>query len=155
MNLFQPVNPWTGSSWAFYIEYYQWSPTHNQDSKMMSIQPGDILHGVVTYNQGQNSYTAVHTNLNNGQSVTLTIPVQKDSNGNYKQYTIMYVVMEKSQWNCNQYPANGIVTFYDIDLEYNGQPVSPTWTTSYVDDNCNCRAHVGNETSINITWDTS
>ncbi len=107
-----------------------------------------------SYNQGQNSYTATHTNLNTTQSVSMTINVQKDSSGSYKQYTIMYVVMEKSQWNCDQYPANGIVTFFDIDLEYNGQPVNPSWTTSYVDDVCSCRAHVVAEDTISITWST-
>jgi hypothetical protein len=155
LNLFQPVNPWTGSSWSFYIEYFQWQPVHNQDSNMMAANPGDILHGVVTYNAGQNSYTAVHTNLNTNQQVTMTIKVQDNGSGGFKQYNIMYVVMEKSQWACNQYPADGIVNFYDIVLEYDNQPVQPKWTTNIVDDNCDCRAHVLNETAISITWNTN
>ena len=37
LNLIQPVNPWSGSSWAMYTEYYQWSPTHNSNSKQVSV----------------------------------------------------------------------------------------------------------------------
>ena len=47
------------------------------------------------------------------------------------------------------------VTFYDIKVEYDNAPVSPKWTTAYVDDACNNRVHILNETTIQITWDTA
>lgn len=62
----------------------------------------------------------------------------------------MYVVQEKV-CDCDQYSTDGQVVFYDIDLEFNYKPVSPTWKTSFVDDNCNARAHVVNSTAIQIT----
>jgi len=31
---------------------------------------------------------------------------------------------------------------------------TPKWTTSYVDNVCNCRAHILNSTTIQITWAT-
>jgi hypothetical protein len=48
----------------------------------------------------------------------------------------------------------GQVTFFDVIVEYDNQVVSPTWTTSYVDDVCNNRAHVLNETTStsNTPW---
>jgi len=117
------------------------------------VSPGDVLHGVVTYNPGNSSYTITHTDLTDGWSVTSVIPIQK-SGGVPKNYTICYIVFEKPA-NCDQYPPEGIVTFYDVALEYDNAPVTPTWTTGIVDDVCNNRAAVVNASTIQITWDTS
>ena len=76
LNLFQPVNPWLGSSWAAYIEYFQWQPHKNQNSNQGTVQPGDVLYANVTYLPKSDSYKAVHTS-SSGWSVEMTIPVQK------------------------------------------------------------------------------
>jgi hypothetical protein len=36
--------------------------------------------------------------------------------------------------NCADYPPEGIVTFYDIKIEYDNAPVQPVFTTGIVDD---------------------
>lgn len=118
------------------------------------MRPGDVLFGSVTYIAENSSYTVYHSDLNDGWEVYSSIPIQKDGNGSPKKYTIVYFVMEKV-WDCNQYSPDGIVTFYDIKVMYDNKQVNPKWTTSYVDDNCNCRAHILNSTAISITWDTS
>lgn len=113
------------------------------------------------------SYVMYHKDLTDGWSVKTTIPIQKDPNtGMLKNYTIAYFVMEK-EWDCSQYPGifsifrvdlskvDGIVTFYDISISYNNRKVTPTWTTGYVDDVCNCRAKILNSTSLKITWNTN
>ena len=155
-NLFQPVNPWMGSSWSAYVEYFQWEPTHNENSKSIDANPGDVLHGVVDFDESAQTYTAVHTNLNTKQSVTKTIDVQKETifGSDYKKYTIMYIVFEKTCRSCAQYPPNDIVTFYDIDLQYEGQRVTPSWNTSFVDDKCNNRAKIVNASTVAITWES-
>jgi hypothetical protein len=57
---------------------------------------------------------------------------------------------------CNQYPPDGEVTFYDIKVEVGGKDVTNqiSWTTAYVEDVCDNRAHILNSTSIQITWNT-
>jgi hypothetical protein len=94
------------------------------------------------------------TGKQSGWNVTTVIPVQQASDGSYKNYTIIYFVMEKV-FPCIMYPPNDQVLFYDILVQYNNQTVTPTWSTSYYDDNCNCRAHIVNATSIQITWDST
>ena len=47
--------------------------------------------------------------------------------GGYKKYNIIYVVFEK-EWQCDQYPADGEVTFFNIKAYYDRKLVSPTWT---------------------------
>ena len=112
------------------------------------MHPGDQLYGNVTYQPESNSYKAVHTS-SDGWSVETTIPVQ----GN-KNYTIVYFVFEKAA-NCQQYPPEGEVVFTDIRIDYDGVQQTPTWTTGIVDDVCNNRAHIVNETSVSITWDAA
>eukprot|EP00051_Salpingoeca_urceolata_P033523 m.21088 g.21088 ORF g.21088 m.21088 type:complete len:141 (-) comp6330_c0_seq2:119-541(-) len=98
------------------------------------------------------AYHVYHSDETDGWSVNTTIPIQQDR-GEYKTYNIIYVVFEKA-WSCAQYPPDNAVTFYDIKVQYDGQTVAPQWTTSYVDDVCNNRAHVVNSTTIQITWDS-
>lgn len=155
LNLIQPVNPWTGNGWQIYNEYFQWKPVHNENSDSYKSSPGDILYGSVTLNEKDHSYTILHKDLTNGASVTTTIPIQKKNfGGDYKTYNIVYFVFEKEA-ECSQYPPDGEVTFYNITVEYGGKKVSPDWTTAYVDDVCNNRAHIIDEDTIKISWDTS
>lgn len=155
LNLLQPVNPWFGDSWGFYTEYFQWSPEDNQDSSQMNCNAGDTLHGKVVYNgDSAQSYTLTQTDVTQSQSSSMTIPVQQEDSGEFKNFTIMYIVYEKVA-NCDDYPPEQKVTFSNIKVECNGQKISPKWTTSYVEDVCDFRAHVINPSEVTITWSTS
>jgi exosome complex RNA-binding protein Csl4 len=154
LNLIQPVNPWSARSWSIYNEYYQWSPTHNENSASIPVNAGDIVYGRVTFNEAQQVYEMYHSDLKSGKSVSMNVGVQKANNGQYKNYTITYFVMEKD-CPCDEYPPNDVVTFYNIKVEWEGQQVNPKFTTSYVDNVCDCRAHILNETSVQITWNSA
>jgi len=154
MNLLQPVNPWLGDSWVIYNEYYQWDPEYNYNSDQIDVRTGDELFGSLEFNPDNQTYTIVHTVLNTGRSVTTNMYIQQDENGDYKNYTIAYFVMEKSEWDCDQYGPDGKVVFYDIKVEYDNKVVTPKWSTGVVDDTCNCRAHLDSTAQISITWDT-
>ena len=123
-----------------------------------------------------NRVVSIGSNLNSSWSTSGKIKVQEDGEGGYKTYTIAYIVMEKSQWDCDQYPPNNEVrpggtrssafwlmshslmplqvTFFDINIEYEGQKVKPHWETAYVDDHCNCRANIVDESTVKITWES-
>eukprot|EP01012_Entosiphon_sulcatum_P052037 TRINITY_DN71494_c0_g1_i1.p1 TRINITY_DN71494_c0_g1~~TRINITY_DN71494_c0_g1_i1.p1 ORF type:complete len:239 (+),score=37.97 TRINITY_DN71494_c0_g1_i1:23-718(+) len=154
LNLIQPVNPWVENHWEIYNEYFQWVPEHNENSASHVVKPGDVLFGSVTFDQNKQAYTMVHSDLTTGWNVTTTIPVQRTLSGAYKKYTIAYFVFEKEA-PCDCYPPDGSVTFYDIKIQYDGQTVSPTWTTGIVDDVCNNRAHIIDPATIQITWTTA
>jgi len=154
LNLIQPVNPWVGDSWQIYNEYFQWEPEYNYDSDANTVNPGDVLFGSVTYVPQNQTYTVFHSDQTSGWSVTSSIAIQQDDSGNYKNYSIAYIVYEKDA-DCNQYPPDGAVTFSGIKIEYDGAQVSPVWTTGIVDDVCNNRAHIVDDNTVKITWDTS
>jgi len=154
LNLIQPVNPWTGSQWEIYNEYYQWQPTHNENSASHVVAAGDVLYGSITFNQADESYMLYHKDMTSGWSVNMSVPVQKSGTA-YKNYTIIYFVYEKVA-QCSQYPPDGEVTFYNIHVEVGGKDVTSqiSWTTAYVEDVCDFRAHVVNTSAIQITWNT-
>lgn len=117
----------------------------------MQVSPGDNIRGVVAYNGASaNSYT-LNVTVNGARTSQMTIPIQKGPNGQPKVYNHAWVVLEKVG-SCDQYPPSNSVVFYDIEIEFDGEVIEPTWTTSYVDNACNSRAHILNSTAVEITW---
>mmetsp|Transcript_10948 Transcript_10948/g.23921 ORF Transcript_10948/g.23921 Transcript_10948/m.23921 type:complete len:255 (-) Transcript_10948:141-905(-) len=152
LNLIQPVNPWEGSNWGMYTEYYQWSPTHNSNSPDHSVEPGQTLQGTMEYDASSDSYTLTQKIVETGVTSSQVVKCQSG-----KKYTVPYVVYEKT-WPCKNYPSDGVVTFQDIVVECDGKDCTSSvdWAAKIKDDNCNMAAHVdkGNN-KISITWDTS
>lgn len=151
LNLIQPVNPWFGSSWSYYTEYFQWSPENNSNSAQMPINAGDVLHGSLQYDASSDSYTLTQTNTNNGQSSSQVVQCQ-----NGKKFVIPYVVYEKT-FPCAYYPPDQNVTFHNIRVECDGKDCTQEmeWSAHVKDPNCDMTAHILSNTAISITWDTS
>merc|ERR1712107_688749 len=76
LNLIQPVNPWSGSAWSMYTEYYQWSPEHNSNSQSYSVQAGQTLHGALVYSAADDSYTLSHTVVETGETSSQVVQCQ-------------------------------------------------------------------------------
>ncbi len=146
------MNPWGSGSWTAYTEYYQWSPTHNSNSKSFAVASGDTLHGSLVYNSATDSYTLTQTCVETGATSSQVVAAQ-----NGKKYNIPYVVYEKT-FPCVDYPPDEIVTFTDIVMECDNVDCAAdtVWTAAVKDANCNMQAHIsdGNK-EISITWDTS
>lgn len=152
LNLLQPVNPWFGTGWSMYTEYYQWSPSHNKDSTQYSVSAGDQLFGQITFNgESEQSYTLKQTDVTTGQTSEMVIPVQVGSDGQHKNYTVQYIVYEKVA-QCNQYPPDQKVVFNDIKVLCNGVQVQPQWTTGIVEQVCDFKANAISPSQVEITW---
>jgi len=151
LNLLQPVNPWGGSSWSMYTEYFQWSPEHNSNSNQHSVSAGQTLHGAIKYSESDDSYTITQTIVETGVSSSQVVKCQ-----NGKKFTVPYIVYEKT-FGCSSYPPDGKVTFRDISVECDGKDCTKDvkWAAKVYDANCNMEAHIESSTQISITWDTS
>jgi hypothetical protein len=151
LNLIQPVNPWSGSSWSMYTEYYQWKPTHNSNSQSYSVKSGQTLHGSMIYDASSDAYFLNQTIVETGQSSTQTVPCQTG-----KKYRLPYVVYEKT-FPCKDYPADGVVTFRDIVAECDGKDCANDikWASKVQDANCDMKANIIDANTISITWDTT
>lgn len=156
LNLVQPVNPWEGRGWSMYTEYYQWSPSHNSNSRAYNVQPGQNLHGSVVYDASSDSYTLTQTIVETGETSSQVVKCQSG-----KKYVIPYVVYEK-EWTCSDYPPDGKVTFRNIVVECDGSDCTESvqWQAKVKDSNCDMAAHVESgskavaENEISITWNT-
>jgi len=152
LNLIQPVNPWMGSSWSYYTEYFQWSPEDNSNSDSYDIEPGQELHGTLVYDETTDSYQLTQTNTATGKTSQQTVKCQ-----NGKKYTIPYVVYEKV-WKCSAYPPDEKVTFHDIVIECDGKDCTKdvSWAAKVKDSNCNMQAVIDETNNeISIQWDTT
>merc|ERR1712232_1459106 len=74
LNLIQPVNPWTGREWEIYNEYFQWRPTHNENSRSHVVYPGDLIYGSVTFDEARQEYNIYHADLTKGHTCRSTPP---------------------------------------------------------------------------------
>lgn len=137
-------------------EYFQWQPEHNQNSAQHVVKPGEELFGSITYDATTHSYDVYH-NSSDGWEVHMPIKIQKDAAGRYKNYSIGYFVFEKDA-PCADYPPDEVVTFYDIQMQWDGVNSKAVWSTGIVDDVCEMRAHIVNPSTsngvVNITWST-
>ena len=147
LDLIQPVLPWLGNSWVGYTEHFDWNGGTNKNSRMIDVRAGDVMHGTVTYNPQENSYTQTQTNTRTGETSSMDVPVTDN-----ETFEHFWIVLEKVPEVCSQLPPSGTVTFYDIIVEYDNVKIDPVYTTSYVDDKCNSRAHIATP-NVTITWD--
>ena len=147
-----------------------WNTGGNSNSQQQPTSPGNVLHGQLTFlGESRQAYSLVQTDTTTGLSSSQTVPVPAEgsssgsansgsstSNGGggaYQNFSVIYFVFEKEA-ECNQYPPNNIVTFYDIAIYCNGRRFYPKYTLSFVDDVCNMRAHQeGN--NVTITWNSN
>jgi len=148
LNLIQPVNPWSGTAWSMYTEYYQWQPTKNSNSKSYAVSPGDTLQGTLTYDASTDSYLLQQHNLKTGDISSQTVVCQ-----NGKAYRIPYIVYEKV-WPCADYPPTQMVNFTINAAECDGVDCKNQiqWAAKVKDANCQMAAHILSQTSISITW---
>lgn len=116
----------------------------------------DSLYASVTFNEANQTYEMYSEILTSGRTdkSNLTIPVQKE-NGKYKVYTIVYIVFEKICHRCDEYPSDDVVTYHNISVYYGGDKVSPKWTTGVVDEVCDMTAHIVDEETVTITWNSN
>lgn len=149
LNLLQPVNPWGGDSWSMYTEYFQWSPEDNSNSQAYDVQPGQTLHGSITYNSQSDAYTIKQTIVETGKTSSQVVKCQSG-----KKFTVPYVVYEKV-WGCGNYPPDDKVTFTNIKVECDGKDCTSQvqWAAKVKDSNCNMQANVESSSQISITWD--
>jgi hypothetical protein len=134
-------------------------PSHNQNSNSHKVTPGMELYGSITYDAATNSYDVYH-NSSDGWEVHMPIKIQRDSKtGGYKNYSIAYFVFEKTA-PCGDYPPDNVVTFYDINIQWDGaSPSDAVWSTGVVDEVCQFTAKndVPSTTdgTVTISWNTA
>lgn len=171
MNIIQCVNPWVGSQWESYTEYFQYDPERNKNSISHVTYPGDTFHSVIEYKERRfngsnvtaNFYHVRHSDLTQHWTVESRVEVQRtNATGRleYKRYTSAYFAFStlNASMDCGLYPADGSIRFYNISLWFDDREVKyPRWKTSFYNDSCHNRASLDptrdNDTVV-ISWNT-
>lgn len=155
LNLLQPVNPWNGSNWQIYPEYYQWVPSNNvQPAVLPATQPGARIRGHVTFNgvDAQSYIVSIADSL--GTTLNMTVDVQRGSDGKFKQFTNAYVVFEHHA-HCSLFPPSRHLQFDGIHIHCDGHEVTPHWRVAKMEgDICNMTARIVERDAIEFTWST-
>jgi len=145
-NLIQPILAYQ-EGWQIFNGYYQWDNGYWYESANGNVQAGNTIFGSVTYVQASHSYDMYIECKESGWNVKSNIKIEGE-----KIYTDSYFVIERQPPNCEQYPQNGGITFYDINIEINGTAVAPQWIAKKFEDACDCTPIVNNATSVTFTW---
>jgi len=152
-NLIQPILSWgdeASDSFSIFNGYYQWDDSEWYQSESGVVNPGNHIYASVRYMPANNSYEMYIACKETGFSVTTNIEVEKS-----KTYTDAYFVVEHQPQSCDQYPANGQIVFYDINIALDNQSVTPDWQAFEFQPACDCTSYVNNSTSVMFTWLTT
>jgi hypothetical protein len=150
--LIQPILAWGYTSEAFTIfnGYFDWNTMNFWSSDQGVVQPGDTIYAYVEYVSSNNSYNMFISCLETGWSILNNIPVDYNA-----LYTDAYFVLEHQPNDCQGYPPNGIVTFYDINLALNYRSVTPKWKPYTYIPACNSQVSVLSPSSLRFTWNAN
>jgi len=151
-DLIQPILAYgyTGSEYSIFNGYYQWDNDYWWFSETHKVEPGMVIFGSVVYDQANSAYIMNISSLSDGWYVTNSIAIEEG-----KLYTDAYFVVEHQPNDCSEYPADGQIIFKNINIEWNGQLMRPTWDKETYQDACNCQPSVLDSQTIKFSWDTS
>lgn len=147
MYLIQPILPkWLGDGYYIFNEMFDWHTFNDKQSKNVKIPYGtNVSAQIVTANNG-NSYTMT---VSAGEQLwNLTVPTYP-SDG---PFVNVYFVLEHQVNSCKQLPPSGSLVYTDIEVEFGGKRVSPTWTAKLEDPVCNSEVQVVSPSALRIKW---
>ncbi|KNC55381.1 uncharacterized protein AMSG_11038 [Thecamonas trahens ATCC 50062] len=128
--------------------WFVWSGPHAgwHQSQAFKVVPGDAIYASITYLPSTDEYEMYIACEAKGQSVTTKVPAQG------VKYPLSYFVVEH-QSSCSGLPADGKVTWTNIEVEVANNRVTPTWQAKQEDPVCSSQAHILSPSSIQVTWD--
>jgi hypothetical protein len=140
------------AGYSAFIGHFDWHDGSWDQTNSFPMNPGETLFSTTTYDQSSNSYNLFLQSMDHpSNQVSVNYPV------NYGEtFTDVYVVVEKQPPSCDQYPANGGVTFSNITIAWEGVVNhSPAWMAAQYQPACGSTPHIVNNSTINFTWRTS
>lgn len=156
--LIQPILAYgyKGDYFSIFNGVYDWNKLKSwwtsEDGK---VSPGDVVESYVKLVTGYNGEEAyeMFVGVKGGFEVTSTRAV--DSSQKANESWAMFV-LEHQPVTCAAYPPDNQFTFENIRLEVDGSLVEfPAWEASQERPACDSEAHVYDNRTIAITWDTS
>lgn len=128
---------------------HKWRGLYNKQTHHIQIFPGDIVTAEVWYVKSTNSYKM--TMSSSGTTEKSNYVYQLPHAETLSQ---AYFVLEHQPANCNEYPDPGKISFTDIEMDINGQPIEDPLKLFVAEDKkpaCGSKAIVEDD-RVTITW---
>ena len=134
--MFNGVFDWTDGSWHTSSEKY-------------TVQPGDTLTSSVVFNKDANSYTMRISSAALAKTITTEYALERRQS---EVESSAVFVLEHQPSRCKAYPTSGEMSFENIYVEVDGQPVaSPKWAALQEQPACDSKAVVVDPATIKVT----
>ncbi len=89
----------------------------------------------------------------NGKSISWNYKLERSQHANE---STAYVVVEHAPRSCRQFPASGGITFSQIYVEVDYQPVAkPAWRVEQERPACGSKAVLVDDSTVRLEWDAS
>ena len=109
--------------YQIFTGFFDW---HNQNwvqSDTQNVVPGDEISGSIVWNSATQEYT--QSIWVSGGTPISTVVSKANEHG--ETFTDVYFVIEHQPNSCTEYPANGGITFYDINVAWaSGKKLAPS-----------------------------
>jgi len=150
--LVQPIQAkWLHGGWDMFHEIYDWTVHKDSAGSHYVVPAGDSVWAQVEYRAKDNSYNMDMRSLVTGQRALYNYPLYAAQKATE---STAYFVLEHQPHSCDQLPPNGIVTWSNISVEVNGEPVAaPLFRAEQESPACGSKVKIVSPTSIELTWD--
>lgn len=153
--LIQPILKWFDNAWYLFHEVFDWTDESFQwGGARLEVQPGESITGELAYRQEDDSYDMVLTAAgSSARTLKYSYKLKAEQKANE---STAYFVLEHRPSSCAELPANGGITFFDVNIQVEGVSVTtPEWVAAQKNPVCGSQAIVVDPRTIAIAWDPS
>ena len=139
--------------YQIFTGFYDWHDGQWQQSAVLGVRPGAVVRGSVWWEPASRTYKQSIAS-DGARPVTTTVTL-KQTHG--EVFTDVYFVVEHQPNACSEYPADGAITFADIEVAWeSGAPLTPaSWAVETFKPACASAGAVLNATALKFTWDVA
>ena len=154
--LVQPILAWGQTyraDWGIFQEVFDWNNMHDSRSpEAYRVAPGDTLTQSLRYEASTHSYD-MYLASSSGKQIAWNYKLERKQKANE---STAYIVVEHAPQSCSEFPPSGGITFSDIYVEVDNEPVAaPAWRVEQESPACNSKAVLVDDTTVRLEWDSS
>ena len=118
---------------------------------MLGVKPGEVVRGAVWWEAASKTYKQSIATATS-RPITTTVTLKQTHS---EVFTDVYFVVEHQPNACSEYPADGAITFTDIEVAWeSGAALTPaSWDVKTFKPACSSAGAVLNATALEFTWD--
>lgn len=154
--LIQPILAYGDGSPAYTIftGFYDWHDGNWVQSATQDVTPGTKLLGSIDWDAATETYRQCIQVVGSGKPICTRV---SKANTHGELFNQIFFVVEHQPNSCGEYPANGAVTFENINVVWqDGKVLTPAdWTIAQFKPACNSQGKVLSASSLEFTWSTS